>query len=122
MLEKIGLSEADLRCGAHVPFDEKRAEEMLKTGEQPTQLHNNCSGKHAAMLAFAKNLGADLKAYDLIENPVQQADFRLRSGIFRRSDDEIKLGIDGCAAPNFALPIRAMAKSFCKTRVSAEKF
>jgi L-asparaginase II len=73
MLRKIGLSETDLRCGAHLPFNETRAEEMIRAGEKPSQLHNNCSGKHAAMLAFALTTGADIKTYDLIVNPVQQA-------------------------------------------------
>ncbi len=114
MLEKIGLSEADLRCGTHLPFDERRAAEMTRDGEQPNQLHNNCSGKHAAMLAFAKTLGADLNTYERLENPVQQ---RILECVAEFSDvprDEIKLGIDGCAAPNFAVPISAMAKSFAR--------
>ncbi|MCY7375932.1 MAG: asparaginase, partial [Pyrinomonadaceae bacterium] len=58
MLAKIGLSETDLRCGAHLPFDEKRAAEMIRDGEKPTQIHNNCSGKHAAMLAYTKHANA----------------------------------------------------------------
>ena len=122
MLEKIGLSESDLRCGVHLPFDEKRHAEMLQTGEEPTQLHNNCSGKHAAMLALAKNTGADLKTYDLLENPVQQ---RILDCVTEFSDvprDQIKIGIDGCAAPNFALPIRAMARSFARLVYPPENF
>ena len=53
MLERIGLNEAHLHCGSHLPFYEKEAERMLRVGEYATQLHNNCSGKHAAMLARA---------------------------------------------------------------------
>lgn len=112
MLAKIGLSEADLRCGAHLPFNETEAGRMLRAGESPTQLHNNCSGKHAAMLAFAKHIGADLQSYDLPENPVQQAILRAVSAFTEIPVDQIAIGIDGCAAPNFALPVSAMAKSF----------
>ncbi len=114
MLAKIGLSEADLRCGAHLPFDEKRHDEMLCASEKPTQLHNNCSGKHAAMLAFAKHTGADLQTYEMLENPVQQAILDCVAEFSGVPRDEIKLGIDGCAAPNFAVPIRAMAQSFAR--------
>lgn len=114
MLEKIGLSETDLRCGTHLPFDEKRAAEMIHNDEKPTQLHNNCSGKHAAMLAFAKNIGADLGTYELMGNPVQQAILDCVAEFSDVPRDEIRIGIDGCAAPNFAVPIRAMAKSFAK--------
>jgi len=122
MLEKIGLSEADLRCGTQLPFSEKRAEEMIRTGEKPTQLHNNCSGKHAAMLAFAKHIGADLNNYDLPEHPIQQTILQCVSDFTDISTDEIKIGIDGCAAPNFALPISAMAKSFARLVFPPESF
>ncbi len=122
MLDKIGLSEANLRCGVHLPFDEKRAEEMIKSGEQPTQLHNNCSGKHAAMLALARHTGADWRTYDSPENPVQQAILDCVAEFSDVPKDEIKIGIDGCAAPNFALPIWAMALSFARLVLPPKSF
>lgn len=122
MLRKIGLSESDLRCGAHLPFNEKRAEEMIRAGEEPTALHNNCSGKHAAMLAFAKRVDADLKTYNLIENPIQQAILETVSKFAETPKEEIKIGVDGCAAPNFALPVSAMARSFAKLVFPPESF
>jgi L-asparaginase II len=114
MLERIGLSEADLKCGAHLPFDETRADEMLRAGDAPTQIHNNCSGKHAAMLAFARHIGADLKTYDSLENPIQQKILRTVADFTGVSSEEIAVGIDGCAAPNFALSLRGMALSFAR--------
>lgn len=122
MLAKAGLSEADLRCGAHLPFDEKRAEEMIRAGEQPSQLHNNCSGKHAAMLAFAKHTGADLATYDLIENPIQQKILEIISIFTETPKEKIPIAVDGCAAPNFALSVRAMANSFLKLVFPLESF
>lgn len=114
MLRKINLSETDLRCGAHLPFNEKRGEDMIRAGEKPSQLHNNCSGKHAAMLAFAKHTGADIKTYDALESPVQQAILEIVSQFAETPSEEIPTAIDGCAAPNFALSVKAMAKSFAK--------
>lgn len=122
MLEKCGLSEADLRCGAHLPFDEKRAAEMLRDDEKPTQLHNNCSGKHAAMLAFAKHEGADLASYELLTHPLQQAILDCVAEFSDIPRTEIKVGIDGCAAPNFAIPISAMAKSFARLVFPSDAF
>lgn len=122
MLQKIGLTESDLRCGTHTPFDEKRAEEMIRAGEKPSQLHNNCSGKHSAMLAFAKHIGADLKTYDLIENPIQQAILETVAQFTETPKDEIPIAVDGCCAPNFALSVRAMAKSFLKLVFPPEDF
>jgi L-asparaginase II len=114
MLERAGFTEADLRCGAHLPFNEERAEEMIRSGEKPSQLHNNCSGKHAAMLAFAKHLGADAATYERMENPVQREILKTISQICEIPENEIAIGIDGCAAPNFAYPLRAMTRGFAK--------
>ncbi|MFN0278145.1 MAG: asparaginase [Pyrinomonadaceae bacterium] len=112
MLAKIGLSESDLQCGAHAPFFAQEAERMLRYGKEPTQLHNNCSGKHAAMLAFAMHIGADMATYLSPENRIQKRILRCIADFTETPQDQIALGIDGCAAPNFALPVAAMAKSF----------
>ena len=122
MLKKIGLGEPDLRCGTHLPFDEARAEEMIRSGEKPTQLHNNCSGKHSAMLAFALTIGADIKTYDRPENPIQQAILEMIGEFCETPKAEIPLAVDGCCAPNFALSVRAMAKGFLKLVFPPEAF
>ncbi len=114
MLAKIDLSEADLRCGAHAPFDEIRAAEMIRDGEKPTQLHNNCSGKHAAMLAFCVHANCDIKTYEQLEHPLQKAILETVAAFTDVPVEAIKIGIDGCAAPNFAVPVSAMAKAFAR--------
>jgi L-asparaginase II len=95
---------------------------MQRAGEHPTQLHNNCSGKHAAMLAFAKHIEADLTTYDALENPVQQAILETIALFSEVPVKKIKIGIDGCAAPNFAIPLSAMAKSFLNLISPPESF
>jgi L-asparaginase II len=50
MLARIGLDESALRCGTHTPFNEAAARALCEAHQRPNQLHNNCSGKHAAML------------------------------------------------------------------------
>jgi L-asparaginase II len=114
MLDKANFTEADLHCGTHPPFDEKTAERMIRAGEKPTQIYNNCSGKHAAMLALARHIGADVQTYEQLENPVQQKVLETVSVFTDISEDQIKIGIDGCALPNFAVPISAMARAFAK--------
>ena len=112
MLAKSSFTEADLRCGTHLPFNEAEAERLLMAGERPSQLHNNCSGKHAAMLAFAKYIDADAGTYESIENPIQQAILQTVAEFSELPINEIKIGVDGCAAPNFAMPLTAMARCF----------
>ena len=112
MLERIGLNEAHLHCGTHMPFSEKESERMLRAGEYATQLHNNCSGKHAAMLALAKHIDADINTYELIESPVQQMILDAVALLCEVPHGMIKLGVDGCVVPNFAMPLSAMARGF----------
>jgi L-asparaginase II len=112
MLDKIGMTEADLRCGTHLPFSTTESERMMRSGETPNQLHNNCSGKHAAMLAYAKHLDESLTDYENIEHPVQQAILKCVADFAEVAADEMAIGVDGCAAPNFATSITAMAVSF----------
>ncbi|HEV8592852.1 MAG TPA: asparaginase [Pyrinomonadaceae bacterium] len=122
MLAKTGLSEPFLRCGSHLPFNEKEAERMLREHELPTQLHNNCSGKHAAMLALAKHIEADLTTYEELDHPVQQAIIETMATFTSIPHDDIATGVDGCAAPNFAVPIVAMAASFLKLIAPPDEF
>ncbi|MGQ0541648.1 MAG: asparaginase [Blastocatellia bacterium] len=112
MLLKIGLSKHDLRCGIHLPFYEKEAERLLRANETATQLHNNCSGKHAAMLALAKHMNADVDRYEKLQNPIQQAILKSVSIFCEIPKQEVAIGIDGCCAPNFAMPLTAMACGF----------
>ncbi len=122
MLEKIGLSEENLRCGSHPPFDRTTAKAMIRADEKPTQLHNNCSGKHIGMLAFAKHLGANPETYLDLENPVQKMILETVSLFTEVPVDDIKLGVDGCSAPNFAVPLISMAKAFAKLVNPPESF
>ena len=110
MLSKAGFEEKDLRCGAHTPFHDETARAMLREGENPTQLHNNCSGKHASMLAFTRQIGAPADNYHKLENPIQQRILEAIEQFSGVSREEILIGIDGCSLPNFALPLAAIAR------------
>ncbi|HEV7178823.1 MAG TPA: asparaginase [Candidatus Baltobacteraceae bacterium] len=114
ILEKAGLGVSDLQCGAHVPYNEAAAHAMLRAHETPSALHNNCSGKHAGILALCKVMGADVTTYLDIENPAQQ---RILAFCARTSDDDPAtwpLGIDGCGIPVYATTLRKAALAFAR--------
>lgn len=114
MLESLGLEEGDLACGPHEPLAARGARLLREAGARPTRLHNNCSGKHAAMLARAIQLGAPIKGYERADHPVQQA---CRESVATWSGmpiDKIGVGVDGCGVSVFALPIRYMALAYAK--------
>src|SRR5206468_4040826 len=70
-LKKVGLDETALQCGAHPPYHRPSARALRRRRRKPTALHNNCSGKHAGMLALAVQLGAPIAAYLQPAHPVQ---------------------------------------------------
>lgn len=102
---RAGLSEADLMCGAHLPYDKQTATDLIRRGEQPTANRHNCSGKHTGMLAFARMNGEPLDIYLENDHPVQQRILQALAGMCGLEECEIHLGTDGCSAPNFALPL-----------------
>lgn len=112
MLAKAGNTERDLGCGGHPPFHEESAADLVRAGVTPGPVYNNCSGKHSAMLAFAKHIGADPTAYLDPGSPVQQEILRVVSLFCGVSEGEIRMGTDGCSAPNFAMPLSAMARGY----------
>ncbi len=63
MLARAGLGEGDLECGTHWPFDEDAMRRMAAAGLTPTQLHNNCSGKHAGFLCGCRHCGIETRGY-----------------------------------------------------------
>jgi len=122
MLAKIGLDETALHCGTHLPFYRPAANELIREGKNPSTLHNNCSGKHSGMLAVARKIGADIAKYEHLENPVQQQILGIIAKFTEIPLDEIAVGSDGCSVPNFAVPVRAMAKSFVNLVSRADSF
>lgn len=109
-LKRIGCGEVDLACGVHPLRYEPLHEAMLRAGEKPTRIHNNCSGKHTGFLTTAKHLGAPLKGYIEVDHPVQRAVLQTLKELADITG-ELPWGVDGCAAPNFALPLKNLARA-----------
>ncbi|MCI0338973.1 MAG: asparaginase [Acidobacteria bacterium] len=114
ILEKIGLTESSLKCGAHAPFDEAALKLMRAEGRQPQALHNNCSGKHAGMLAFARFLNEPVDDYIEPSHPIQRHIRDVLAHFAAVPADEIAIAVDGCSAPVFAMSIGAMARSYSR--------
>jgi L-asparaginase II len=114
MLQKIGLGPEALKCGVHEPYSLEVAGKLRLSGQAPNVLQNNCSGKHAAMLAVAKHLGAPIKNYDSPENRVQKAIIETVSQFSGVPVTDIAVAIDGCGAPIFGITVKAMAFAFAR--------
>lgn len=112
LLEKISFSQGHLRCGAAAPMYLPAAHQLLSQQKQWTQLHNCCSGKHSGMLAIGAMKGYSLKEYEKIHHPVQQEALKVASELTAVAADQIGIGVDGCGAPIFYLPLYNMAKAY----------
>ncbi len=112
ILKKIGLDCSYLQCGTHQPFSRAERKRLLELGEKPTSLHNNCSGKHAAMLTLSAKHGFDLSTYLNPEHPVQQRMLDTVAALSQFDRDQIITGVDGCGVPVFGLPLSGMALAY----------
>lgn len=114
ILRKGEFDETDLLCGAHPPLDERAASELRQSGEEPTSLHNNCSGKHAGMLLHCEMLDLDTDSYLEPDHPLQ-VDIRRVLGRFASLESkEIPVAVDGCGVPTFYLSLYRTALAFAR--------
>src|SRR5512143_2263233 len=115
---KTGVHESDLMCGTHTAYDRKTAEAMCERGEASTPNRHNCSGKHTGMIAFSHMLGiqsdSEHLAYIDPNHPVQRMILTSLAELSELDIEDIHIGIDGCSAPNFALPLQNTALAFAR--------
>ena len=112
LLAHVGVDESALQCGAHWPYDETAASVVRHEMAEPLAVFNNCSGKHSGMLAAARALQAPLTSYLEPSHPVQQRIRDVVEEFTHSAGTDVVYGIDGCSAPNAAVSLSAMARSF----------
>lgn len=110
LFSKAALSEDMLSCGIHPPIHKESAKQLQLDGEEPRQIHNNCSGKHAGMLCNCVQQGESTENYLDPEHPIQEFIHDIVSEYTGKVT--IHRGVDGCSAPVFYLPLSRLAKSF----------
>lgn len=119
ILRKAGLGPDDLECGPHPPMRDEVAAELYREGGEPRPIHNNCSGKHAGMLALAVARGWPTRGYVGASHPVQR---RMLEEVCRWTElDEaaVGTGTDGCGVVSFAVPLERMARAFGRLAAAA---
>ena len=114
MLQKIGLGPEALKCGVHEPYSAEVARELRERREAPNVLHNNCSGKHAGMLAVALHLGAPIENYNKPEHPVQLEIGKTIAKFANVPVEDLVAATDGCAVPVFGITVKAMALAYAR--------
>jgi L-asparaginase II len=114
ILNKAGLGQEDLECGSHWPTYEPAAYDLAQSGVVPCALHNNCSGKHASMLASAVSQGIGTAGYIQPQHDIQQQVKSILESFCHISLNHAPMGIDGCSVPNWAVPLERLAYGFAR--------
>src|SRR5262249_50504315 len=112
-----GARESDLQCGCQTPSYFTATDTTPPAGARWNQLNHNCSGKHSGFLAYCRMFGHPLKNYLEPDSALQT---RIRNVVQSfAGTDPVGTGIDGCSAPNFALPLSRLALAFASIAVGA---
>lgn len=111
LLAKADVGPEALKCGTHKPYHGPTA---ARIGEGASQLHHNCSGKHAGMLLLARHLGEPFDAYIEPKSPGQRRIRKVLAEVAGLTLAKVQVGTDGCSAPNFAMPLRNGALAFAR--------
>tara|TARA_B100000683_G_scaffold188518_1_gene181770 strand:- start:51 stop:1031 length:981 start_codon:yes stop_codon:yes gene_type:complete len=110
MINKLDLNIDDFECGSHYPSDTITRHKMIRENEVATALHNNCSGKHAGMLALAKHLRAETKGYINEQHLVQRTILEYVAEL--SGEPDIPTETDGCSAPTPFMTLKMIAELF----------
>ena len=122
LLERAGLGQGGvdfLACGSHPPYDADARHEAICAGEPFSPLQNNCSGKHAAMLAMARHRDWPLTGYTESAHPVQ---VRIREGLrpwLGEDPDARAWARDGCSVPTPYVSLGRMAGAYARLMAAA---
>ena len=121
MLASIEMEEGDLACGPHDPLAARGQKILRESASRPTRLHNNCSGKHAGMLAYAHSQRLPAFGYEREEHPVQRACLARVAEWTGLPAARIVQAVDGCGVVVYALPLDAMARAYARFAQAAHR-
>ncbi|WP_163269057.1 asparaginase [Chelativorans alearense] len=114
MLARAGLDETAYECGAHWPTNHETTLMLARTGGAPTQLHNNCSGKHAGFLCTCVHSGIDHRGYVGHDHAVQEMVREALEAVTGAAHGVDACGTDGCSIPTYAVPLKNLAQGFAR--------
>lgn len=119
MLESAGLQRRQLQCGCHAPiFTELGI--AAPPGFVADERHHNCSGKHSGFLAHCVQHGLPVESYLEPGHPLQQQIRSTLARAVRLPEEALRMGTDGCSAPNYAMPLASLALGFARLASGAQ--
>lgn len=114
LLKKLKVQEKNLYCAPSLALNSEPRNEMIRNRQEKRKLYHNCAGKHLGFLAVCRELDYPIEGYWKIDHPLQQKIVSILADLAEISTDKIKVGVDGCGVPVFALPLKNMAITYLK--------
>ena len=114
ILQKSATTYKQMRCGCHVPYRFSFNEQPLPEGFEYDERHHNCSGKHSGFLAYCALHELPTETYTEIDHPLQLAVRKAVADVAGVNSNDMAWGIDGCSAPNFAMPLSNLAQAYAR--------
>lgn len=114
ILRNAGVPSSALQCGTQAPFDRETERRLTREGQPPTVLRHNCSGKHTAMVLFAKASGWPMETYFERDHPVQRLALETISALSDVPIEQVATAVDGCGVVTFGMPLRGLATAFAR--------
>lgn len=120
ILKKANIGEDKLLCPAEPPIDKSSYKNLIRQNKTPLPVHNNCSGKHAAILAYCKMKNINLENYLSENHPVNRHIISKICKYTELNPQDLIIGTDGCKLPVIAAPLKNLAKGVLKVILSEE--
>ena len=112
ILDKAGFTQEDLLCPSHEPLSKKENDFLLLNSLSPKKIHNNCSGKHAAMLSICREKNFPVQNYKDLTHPLSDLVINHVCKLCEVKKDEIIISKDGCGLPVIATSLEQLGKGF----------
>jgi len=110
LLVRAQSTPAQLQCGCHVPYVYDTLGRIPEPGLTFDSRHHNCSGKHSGFMAYCQLHGLSRSDYLEQGHPLQRRIRTQIAALLRMAPEQLAVGVDGCSAPNLALPLAGLAR------------
>jgi L-asparaginase II len=114
ILARAGCDERDLECGCHAPLYYDSVGAPPPQGRSWSALHHNCSGKHSGFLAWCRLHDLPGAGYVAPGHRLQQEIRRTLAATLGIPESSMPVGMDGCSAPNYAIPLAGLAQLYAR--------
>ena len=114
IMAKTGLREEDMVMLPTYPNRPARREALLRANRPPRKIYHNCSGKHLCLMLLARELGEPVGDYWKRDSRTQRIVREMIAFMSDTAHEDIRVGVDGCGVPVFAVPFSRIATAYLK--------